>query len=312
MNKITATIIAVMILGAAMPGFADWEIGFGKDKGQVSLRAPINDEDVPVGPSSYRLINNDLWVLDSAGGAIRCYGADNKIKSEMVIAQDNAKQGFAKDALLDDFAVQIVNGEVTALIAVDSMHRQIIKFDKQGKELLQLKISPEQLIQMDAVEIDSKGQFYVGDFAKSYIAVFSADGKLLRTIPWQCSGFAVDGEDNLHLVDFVETKGHSLLKLAADGKELARLEIGMTDAQNPMIWGVNAKGETFVAVVPPEGEPTNYNLLTISAAGEVLNKVSFQNPYYINRYLLAGNDSVWLVNADYTDASSKIKIAPIK
>lgn len=312
MRKSTLAIATMIMFGLASASFADWEISFGKEKGQVGLRAPLSDEDFPHGPNSYRLINDELWILDSAGGAIRCFDASNQVKGEIGISLPLAAQGFAKDALLDDFAVQLTNGEVVAIIAVDGLNRQIIKFDKFGKELLKIQVKPDQLIQLDQVEIDSTGQFYVGDFAKRHIAVFSAEGKMLRTIPWQFSGFAVDKENNLYMLQFAESKGHACIKLSAEGKELTRVELGMPEAQNPRIWSVNDKGEMLISVVPPEGDPNNHNLLTYSATGEILNKVAFKNPYYINRYLMGGKDSAWLVNADYGDASSKIKISPLK
>ncbi len=312
MRKSTLAIATMIMFGLASASFADWEISFGKEKGQVGLRAPLSDEDFPHGPYSYLLINDELWILDSAGGAIRCYDASNQVKGDIGISLPGAANGFAKDALLDDFAVQLANSEAVAFIVVDGLNRQIIKFDKSGKELLKIKVKPEQLIQLDQVEIDSNGQFYVGDFANSHVAVFSADGKMLRTIPWQCSGFVVDKENNLHMLKYTEGKGHAYIKLAADGKELARIELGMPEAQNPRIWSVNDKGEMLVSVVPPEGDPNNHHLLTYSATGEILNKVAFKNPYYINRYLMGGKDSAWLVNADYANASSKIKVSPLK
>lgn len=295
MRKTTAALITMFMLALAAPGFSNWEISFGKEEAQVGVTAPVGAEDVPAGPGSFRGLGADLWVLDSVKGRVLCFQPDNKMTKEVKIP------GLEKEFLLADFALQLSEaGEPVAVVVLDGRAKEIIKIGSDGKELL--RIRADKLIQLDEAEVDRNGQIYVGDYASNFIAVFAADGKHLRNIPWQMSGFAVDKDNNLHMIDFKDGLGHALVTLAADGKELSRRELGMADMQNPRIWSVNEKGEALVSFVPPLGNPANQNLFTYSEAGEILNKASFSNPYYVNRYLAVGKEAAWLVKADYLQA----------
>ena len=304
MNKIATAMVAMLIIGLSTPAFSDWKIQFGSDSSQAGLTPPAGAEDFPVGPSSYRMVEDNLWVLDAAKGRVLCFNAENKLINDIKIP------GLPAKFILDDFALQMADGKPVSIIVTESMDRQIVKFSLTGEE--QLKIKTNELLQLDEIGIDTNGQFYVGDFAKEKIAVFSADGKMLRTIPWQGSGFAIDQENNLHTITFTDNIGHTHIKLSPDGKELAKQELGMPEVQNPRIWDINAKGEMLLSVVPPAGSAIDHSLLTFSVSGEILNKAVFKNPYYIKRYLMAGKDTVWLVSADYSSAESSIAIIPVK
>jgi len=294
MSRIIVAVAAMMMIMA--PAFS-WELSFGNESGKVGIKAPVSAEDFPVGPASYRVVGDNLWVLDSANGKVLCFDASSKLIKEIAIPS------LPGEWVLDDFALQFSDASSTepvAIIAVDLMERLVIKFSADGKELF--KIKPENLIQLDEIDIDSTGQFYIGDYANSVIAVFAADGTQVRQITWQCSGFAVDLENNLHTIHFEENIGHFHVKLSADGRELSRVKLGLPEMQNPRIWHVNAKGEYLLSFIPPEGETNSQVLFTYSSAGEILKRANFNSPYYIKRYLFAGNDAAWLVDADYMKA----------
>ncbi len=300
--KITVLIVSLLLVLSPVVCQA-WELEFGKGKENVGYRAPVSDEDFPIGPSSFRLIDGDLWVLDAAAKRIAIFDSAGKLSNEILIP------GLKKDYIIDDFAVMPGYKE---LVVVDGGNREIIKLSDKGKELARFKFSTEQLIQLDEVAIDSNGQLYVGDYGLARISVLSPAGKILRTIPWQISGFAVDKDDNLHMIDFTAATGHSLVKISAAGKELSRHDIGMKDVQNPRMWKVNAKGEIYFSVIPNEGNPTSQWLFKMSAKGEILDKKLFKNPYYVKRYLVFGKDEVKVVDANYADQSGKIKVLPVK
>ncbi len=298
MNRIVLTVAAMTMMILA-PAFC-WELSFGKESGKVGIIAPAGAEDFPVGPASYRVVGENLWVLDSANGKVLCFDASSKLLREIAIP------GLAKEWVLDDFALQFADAkaaEPSAILVVDLMERLVVKFALDGKEIF--KIKPENLIQLDEIEIDSTGQFYIGDYANSVIAVFAADGKQLRQIPWQCSGFALDPENNLHMIHFEDNVGHFHVKLAADGNELGRVKLGLPEMQNPRLWHANAKGEYLLSFIPPEGETNSQVLFTYSSAGQILKRANFFSPYYIKRYLSAGKESAWLVDADYSKAPAQ-------
>ncbi|MBU1108403.1 MAG: hypothetical protein KKB51_17140 [Candidatus Riflebacteria bacterium] len=302
MSRVIAAAL-VMTMMVLAPAFANWELPFGKEVAAVGITAPVGAEDFPVGPASYRIVGDNLWVLDSAKGRVLCFDAASKLLKEIAIP------GLPEKYILDDFAMQFTGKDAdqpSAIIVIEAMDRLIIKFSLDGKQLF--KVKSDSLIQLDEVDIDSTGQFYVGDYAKSLLAVFSADGKMLREISWQSSGFVVDSDNNLNMINYVDEVGHFYVKLAADGQELVRVKLGLPEMQNPRIWHVNSKGEFLVSFIPPEGDPSSQALYTYSAKCEILKKVVFKNPYYVKRYLTAGKESAWLVDADYNKAPDQ----PIK
>ncbi|PKL48263.1 MAG: hypothetical protein CVV42_10305 [Candidatus Riflebacteria bacterium HGW-Riflebacteria-2] len=300
MSRIIVAVAAMMMILA--PAFS-WELSFGKESGKVGIIAPVGAEDFPVGPASYRAVGDNLWVLDSAAGKVLCFDSSSKLVKEIAIPS------LPKAWVLDDFALQFADvnaAEPSAIIVVDLMERLVIKFALDGKEIF--KIKPANLIQLDEIEIDSTGQFYIGDYANSVIAVFAADGSQLRQIPWQSSGFTVDADNNLHTIHYDDKVGHFHVKYSANGTELSRVQLGLPEMQNPRIWHVNAKGDYLLSFIPPAGETNSQVLYTYSSAGEILKRVNFSNPYYIKRYLFAGKDSAWLVDADYSKApASRVK-----
>ncbi|HNS10271.1 MAG TPA: hypothetical protein PKN29_11255 [Candidatus Ozemobacteraceae bacterium] len=295
MRKATVTLMAMFMFAFSSPAFCNWEIPFGQEKAQVGITAPVHDEDMPVGPGSYRAHGSDIWVLDSVKGRVLCFGADNKVRQEVALP------ALGKDFILTDFALQLgENGEVKAVATIDMRAKEIVVAGLDGKEIKRIKAG--NMMQLDEIDVDRNGQVYVGDYAVASIAVFSADGIVLRNIPWQASGFAVDSSNNLHMLNYSEGSGHALVTIGADGKEVARHEIGMAEMQNPRIWAVKDSGECLVSMVPPSGDPSKQKLMLFSADGKPAGSADFANPYYINRYIAAAKDSIWLVKADYLKA----------
>lgn len=301
MSRVIIAVAAMMMILA--PAFS-WELSFGTEPGKVAIKAPVCAEDFPVGPASFRVVGDNLWVLDSAVGKVLCFDSSSKLIKEIAIPS------LPKEWVLDDFALQFSDpnlAEPTAIIVVDLMERLVIKFGMDGKELLRIK--PANLIQLDEIEIDSNGQFYVGDYANRVIGVFAPDGRQLHQVEWQCSGFAVDRENNLHIIHYEEKTGHFHVKLNSGGTtEISRASLGLLEMQNPRIWHVNARGEYLVSYIPPTGETNSQVLYTYSSNGEILKRVNFNSPYYIKRYLFAENESAWLVDANYGKAPGQ----PIK
>ena len=308
MRKTTATLLAAMVLAFTSPAFTNWELPFGKEDQRVGVSAPMNEQDAPDGPASYRVVNGNLWVLDSVKGRVLCFSGENKLIQTVIFPT------LKPEFILSDFALQLSSaGEVQAVVTVDTRAKEIVVVDAAGKELRRIKA--DSMTQLDEVDVDSEGRIYVGDYAAGSISVFAADGQVQRSFPWQVSGFVTDLQNNLHLLDYKEGSGHALVTLAADGQEIARQELGMPEMQNPRIWSVNASGERLVSMVPPSGNPAEQVLCSISADGKIIAKADFTNPYYINRYLAAGDGHAWLVKADYLKApaqSVKIETLSLK
>lgn len=304
MRKTTTTVLAAIMLALASPAFCNWEIQLGQDDGRAGLAAPISEEDSPDGPASFRVLNGNLWILDSVKGRAICLDAENKLSRTVKFPSLKAEY------ILTDFALQTsAAGELIAIAAIDMRAKEIVVVDIEGKEIRRIKA--EKMMQLDEIDIDSQGQVYVGDYAAASISVFGADGKLLRSMPWQVSGFVTDRQNNLHMLDYKEGSGHALVTFAADGKEIARHEIGMPDMQNPRIWSIASNGEKLVSFVPPSGDSSMQVLYRFAADGKVLSKADFKNPYYVNRFMAAGDSGAWLVKADYLKAEVPVRIEAI-
>ncbi|MEW6710737.1 MAG: hypothetical protein AB1403_13000 [Candidatus Riflebacteria bacterium] len=300
--KLISTILTILFITASIiPAMASWEIKFGKAAGEVGFAQPVNEEDFPLGPHSFRLVNGTLWVADSVNGKIINFDKEGKLLQEIKIP------GLDGQFFIDDFAVQLKEGKVESIWAAERFKTELIRFSADGKELGHIKGSG--LVQLDQLAVASNGQLYVGDYGKALITVFDESGKKLREIPWQMSGFALDQADKLHMINFVEGSGHQHIVLDNQGKEIAKKAIGFAEMQNPRLWQVSAQGDIFVSFIPKSGDPTKNILVTIDEKGTILQKLNYINPYYISRYLLIDDSQAWLVKADYLKApASTIKI----
>lgn len=297
MKTINLTLFVLSAILLAVPAMCDWNISFGESESQVSFSAPKGAEDFPMGPNSFRMINDDLWVLDSVGGRLLSFDKNGKLTEKIKIP------GLGKEFYLDDFAAQIDNGKIVSFWVAERFANVLTRVSRDGKELA--KAASESLAQLDELAVDSKGQLYVGDYGKSQLAVFSNEGQFLRAIPWQLSGFAVDQADNLHMINFVSGSGHQHLALNSEGKELFRTDIGLSDMQNPRLWKVGENDSIIISFIPQTGNPTKNVLFSIAKDGTIVKKLDYKNPYYIARYLVLGEKKCWVVDADYLKAPKK-------
>lgn len=298
--KYTAILVLLAVL-FSVQAQANWEIKFGKGENEVGyVNPPAGPEDFPLGPHSFRIIADKLWLADSVKGRILSFNKDGSLHREIKIP------GLSEPFFIDDFAM-INENEVWV---AERFSGHLIKVSQDGKELVRIKKTG--LIQFDELAADSKGQLYVGDFGQALVAVFSPEGKRLRQLPWQMSGLAVDAADRLHMIHFDEAAGHQHVTLDSSGKELSRINIGFSKMQNPRIWQVNEINEIFVSFIPQSGDPTKSILVTISEKGLILNKINFTNPYYIGRYLMIDNQDCLIVKTDFLKApANSIRIEKI-
>ena len=76
MRKTFVLLSAILFGLSAQCHALSWTIDYGtpKDKGKVSvynnITAPDFAEDAPYGPMSFRVIKEDLWLLDSVSGRL--------------------------------------------------------------------------------------------------------------------------------------------------------------------------------------------------------------------------------------------------
>ena len=303
----------LFIISLPLPALSKWEISFGEKENQAGfINPPKFEEDHSKGPHSFRLINSNLWIADSTKGRIFSLNSENKLVNSINL------KNFGKDYFIDDFALQFGNGSdkaPTAICITERMTNSIIKLSVTGKELLKIMHS-KQGTQVDEIACDSKGQIYLGDYSKSKIFVYSAQGKLVRTLNWQLSGFALDKNDNLYILEFKEKVGSICKVYNAAGKLIKTMELGFAKAQNPKIWHISNDGNILVSFILALGNPTAQILVSYDSTGKILKKHDFNNPYFINRYLVFDDNNSWVIKTNYMKAPKEIiktiKIGEIK
>ncbi len=302
MKTIYIAALMIMALSLCLPAQASWEIKFGKADSEVGyVNPPPGPEDFPLGPHSFRIINDELWLADSVKGRLLSFSKKGKLNNSVSIP------GFNQGAFIDDFAAQIKDGNIEAFWACERFGNELVRFSPSGKELARVKNTG--LVQLDQLAADSSGQLYVGDYGKGMLAVFSSDGQKIREMKWQMSGFAVDSSDRLHTISYDDSTGHLHLIFDNSGKEVGRNVIGFKDMQNPRLWQVSKNNDIFVSFLPQSGDPSKNVLVTITEKGLILKKINYTNPYYIGRYLMVDDKDCWVVKTDFLKApKGSIKI----
>ncbi len=294
MRKILIPVILSLFMGLTVSAHSQWAIGFGNKPSEVTFKAPVGPEDFPLGPHAFRVISDRLWVTDSVSGRILIFGAENKLEKSIKVP------GFNSGEFIDDFAVQLDSkNEPVSVWISERVSNTLVRFDLSGKELARVPQTANGCGQVDQLACDSSGQLYVGDFSQAKISVFSSSGKAIRKIEWGCTGFAVDGNDNLHVIEYNESDGNIHVVFSSSGKEVSRNILGLKQMQNPRVWSVLKNGELIVSFIPALGNPRLEQLFTFSKTGEILNKYDYIRPYYINRCIAVDNDQAFVVNADY-------------
>lgn len=288
MNK-RILISVLFFLMLVQSGFCKWEISFGKKSDNIGLNLAASNEVFPLGPCSFRVVGQNLWVLDSINGRILCFDSANSLVHN--IAVPDLKAGYS----LVDFAVSVEDSGVATIIVADTNSKELIVLDGDGKVIN--IISDKSIKQIDEIDMDQNGWIYVGDYSSSSIMVFSIYGVLDRVVSWMNSGFAIDNDANLVTLEFNEKTGYCFVTFSSEGNEIARQEIGMAQMQAARLWHIDSMGRKLVSFSLPESGDEQMQLL--SSDNKVVARQDFSTPFYMNRYLTANDQAVWLVKANY-------------
>lgn len=282
-----------------------WLVKYGNDKGQVAVynanTSKAFAEDQPYGPMSIRVYKDKLWVLDSIGGKLNCYLPGNKLASSLTI------EDLPKNLLLEDFAlVPGSSGEPETVWVAEAAECMVRKLSlSSGKVLVKIGgngSEPGKFKQINQLEVDRIGRLYVGDIGKSVIAVFTAYGELIREIPWQRCGFALDSNSRLHTLRYSDSAGYFLTVYSVGGQLESSLHLGLAELTNPRVWAVSARGNLVVSFHPAGGFKGNLKLFEITPFGKIVKRMEFRPPSSMNRYLSGSDKTVWIANADFFSA----------
>jgi hypothetical protein len=303
MKRLLISVAAAGILCSVSPLFAnDWQISYGKEKGTVAVFNSKTDpkfaEDAPIGPMAFRVLQNQLWLLDSIGGKLIRYSEKGEAIFELKI------QGLPENVLLEDFALVKGNSgspeTVWVAEAADCAIRKISLAN--GKELVKIGGSGNvagKFLQISQLETDYNGRLYAGDCGRNVISVFTAYGEPVREIAWQNSGFAIDSANALHILEYRENAGYFHVVYSQAGQPVSSRHVGLEKLQNPRIWGLSDKGELLVSFIPEGGFKGRLSLLKINSMGKIIDKTELVPPGNMNRFVDFSGDSICFAEADF-------------
>jgi hypothetical protein len=212
-----------------------------------------------------------------------------------------------ENLLLEDFAlIKGSRGEPESVWVAEAAECSVAKISlANGKELLRIGghgVEPGKFKQINQIEVDRTGRVYVGDIALAKIAIFTPYGELVREIPWQRSGFALDSHSKLHLLRFVSNAGYFLDVYSVKGQLEKSLHLGMGQRTNPRLWAVNSEGNIIVSFIPAGGFKGHLKLFEISEFAKIIRRLEFAPPTAMNRFLAGSASAVWIARADYFNA----------
>ncbi len=305
-------LLTALALLAPLPAPADWALPFGQGKGQVGFlngsQVKPFEEASPLGPLAFRVLGDQAWVLDSLGGRLLAFDAAGRLTATVAVP------GLASNTLLEDFAlVPGPDGKPESVWVgdgADGLLRRVKAAD--GRLLAQTGGAgdrPGRFGQIRQIEAGPDGAVFVGDVGRGVVAVFDGDGRFLRELPWQRSGFALDAAGNLGMIDFAESVGYLWRTYDPQGRLIRAVHLGWGDHQNPRVWGLTPEGGPLVSFVPPGGYRGWLRLVAFSGFGRSLEAVQFQPPPSMNRFVDRCGQPVpgkvgpfWLARADFEAA----------
>lgn len=302
LGLLLAGVLSAACWGAS-PG---WVLKYGTGQAQVGYYNdkvnPKIEEASSLGPMAFRLDDGDLWLADSIGGRLLWLDAGGALKAAMKVP------GVGTDTLLEDIAlVENQAGKVEAAWVADGADLFVRKLSvPAGKEIARVGgrgQEPGLFTQIHQLEVGPTGRLYVGDFGRSVIAVFDSAGTLLREVPWERSGFAVDAQERLSTIVYIEGAGYVWHRYSADGRLEKAVHLGLPALQNPRLWWHEPDGGISVSFIPAGGFRGAVTMYSFSPEGALLKKLTVRPPQAMNRYLSRGEDGVlWCAAADLDKA----------
>lgn len=302
-TKISMLLIACAMFASAAS--AEVSLSYGKEDGKLSFMNATLASDVeqlhPEGPQSFRAHNGEFFVADSLAGRIIRLGADGKILAIIPVQEK-------PEGMIEDFALVLdAAGAVQSILALTSMNQEIVQVGLDGKVLQKLGglgDSAGKFNQFQMIETGPNGLFAVADVGRQTLTLFAADGKVIREIRWEWSGFCFDPNGNLAYLKWNETeKANHLILETPDGKPVKDIALGLDQHTNPRLWEVSKDGEALVSYTPGDGFKGLLKIALCEASGKPKTVTDFIPPVVLNRFLAPNpKGGYFMVSADYEKA----------
>lgn len=319
MKKNTMLALSLMLVSTAL--MADVTVPYGEGKGKADFinnnKYPKVDDPQPTGPLSFRVTGENVWVADSVRSKLMQFDKTGKFISEFNTYPKSDKAFFTekvKDEKLgetelpvllrtiDDFApVYDEKGKLESFWVADSCKNTLTQYTVDGTKINEFK-HPE-FGQISRIEVGKGGHIFVADKVAQAIFTFDGEGNFCNKQPWEWSGFAVSGSDDvLYRIMYDRDLRQNVLTISTvDGKSIKGAPI-QADMFDPRLWWVDeSKGECVITYSPAEFKG-NYYILRVGLNGQLVADGEMPAPIIMNRYIDRYNDEVFIGKGNYFKA----------
>ncbi len=305
--------LLLLLCVCTLTASAQITVGYGEGPGKAGYfnekNHPGEEEPYPIGPLSFRLDGEYIWVADSIGAKMLKLDRSSKLLNEFVLVASPA------ECLIEDFAlVKDTSGVTTSLWIIDGINKKLLHFDVAGKKLGE--IAETAMTQPFRVEIGRTGHIFVADKAAQEIFLFDSFGKLVTSTNWEWSGFAVEGEnDTLFRLFFEKESESTMLVVQKFGGEIAgevALELPAGHFNPELWWADETAEECLITFTPAGGFEGKLAVVRVGFDGKVKASGELIPPFVMNRFIdrQNGND-VWLGVANFDEApQGSFKLEP--
>ena len=306
---------------------ADVAVPYGEGAGKVDFfnykKYPGLEEPYPIGPASFRVVGDKIWVVDSAGGKLMEYTSSGKLVSEFSVAPKGKKAYFIDqynmptcNMFIEDIAPAFDEyGKVASFWLVDSINKKIINYSVEGDRISEFTYSG--FIQPFRIEVGKRGHLFVADKGSRSIFTLTVDGEFINNIRWEWSGMAVAGSDEkLYRLMYVhEERKNMLVCTNLSGKVIKSQLLDVEDTLNPTLWWVDeAKKECVLSYTPASGFEGSFKVVRVGLDGVTRGETEIPAPTNVNRFIDYSNSSgVYISKCDFYNApDGKFEVVPFR
>lgn len=302
----------LLLCACSLAASAQITVEYGKGPGQAgyfnAINHPGEEEPYPIGPLSFRLDGEHIWVADSIGAKMLKLERSSKLINEFALVASPA------ECLIEDFAlVKDASGVTESLWIIDGINKKLLHFDVAGKKLGE--IAEAEMVQPFRVEVGRAGHIFVADKAAQEIFLFDSSGKLISKTNWEWSGFAVEGENETLFRLFFEKESERTMLVVQNfaGEITGEVALELPPHFNPELWWVDETSEEcLITFTPASGFEGKLTVVRVGFDGKVKASGELVPPYVMNRFIdrQNGND-VWIGVANFDEAPQvAFKLAP--
>ena len=314
--KCSVLVLSVGFCLLSLAANAAVSLDYGTGENQVSYMNPTshpNQEELhPYGPQSFRWAGGEFWVADSLAGRILRVSPEGKIVGKILVASTTY-------GLLEDISLRCdKDGKVQGVFVLAARTQEILEYSPDGRLVRTLGGAGEgngTFGQLSGIQVGPAGHVVVADHANQTLTVFNPDGKMMREIHWEWSGFCLDKDGNLCYLHWdPDAQVTHLVVETIDGKNLRDVPLAIGEHTNPILWFLTSVGTPVITYVPGEGFAGKYKIAGFDDKGQPTRFSELVPPVAMNRFVEQADDgSLFIGVANYDTApAGTFKIEPFE